>query len=89
MRGTRHFVDSKTMRLLHGLAAVGVTYCRIRQKGITVIPATRRVKEDAKQVINALHPEYEADLKAGKYHGFRIGEYEAIKATGELRLIKK
>ena len=84
----RSEVDPKTRQLLRGLAAVGVTYCRIDSAGIKVLPSRGKVKDGAMEVLQTLNPGYKSSLIKKQYHGFRCGNYQADK-TGELQLIEK
>lgn len=81
----RSYIDPKTQKLLVGLSAIGINYCRIQSKGITVLPT--RKKKMALEVITTLEPQYFRLLREKKYHGFRCGEYQADK-TGELLILK-
>ena len=82
-------IDPKTRKLLNGLAAVGVTYCRIQSSGITTIPSRGKVREAVISVMETVEPNYKAQRLRKQYHGFRCGEYQADPKTGELKLIER
>jgi mRNA degradation ribonuclease J1/J2 len=77
-------VDRRTKRLLHGLSALQVKYCRIRPDKIHVLPTAKR--KEALEVITVIMPNYLSTVKRKEPHGFRLGEYQAD-ATGELKVI--
>ena len=84
MRRSLLFVDRRTKRLLHGLSALEVRYCRIRAHKIHVLPTAKR--KAAIEVITVIMPNFLSTIKRKEPHGFRLGEYQAD-ATGELKVI--
>lgn len=77
-------VDRRTKRLLNGLSALEVKYCRIRPNKIHVLPTSK--KKAALEVITVIMPNYLSTIKRKEPHGFRLGQYQAD-ATGELKVI--